>query len=94
MKLCVCTALSVCLLAAACSGEPGEHAYYAACTNGIAAADHELESARAAGIGDSVKWTKAASMIGAAKVQQTFEEYQNCAVKARQAQTYLREMRG
>lgn len=94
MKIPVCTALLLALAVAACSGEPGERSYKAECANGLATADHELESARAAGFGDSVKWTKAASLIGAAKVQQTFEEYQNCTVKTRQARSYLREMRG
>ncbi len=43
---------------------------------------------------NSVRWTKAASLIGAARVQETFGEYQNCVIKVRDARGYLRELRG
>ena len=46
----------------------------------------------ARGLTGSVQWTKAASLLAAAKVQQQFEEYQNCVIKVREARGYLREI--
>ena len=85
--------LCLALLPAACTGEAGEASLGPACTDGLALAERELEAARADGFGESVKWTKAASLIGAARVQEGFEEYQNCVIKVREARGYLREVR-
>lgn len=93
MKIQIGAALCLALLAPACSGERGEASLGPACADGLAAAESELRTAGADGFGDSVKWTKAASLIAAARVQETFEEYQNCVIKVRQARGYLRELR-
>jgi hypothetical protein len=85
--------LCLAILGAACSGEPGEASLGPACADGLAAAEFELEDARARGLGESVKWTKAATLIAAARVQEGFEEYRNCVVKVRDARAYLREVR-
>ena len=74
---------------AGCTGEYGERGYQSACRQELRAGNQELSSARAQGLSDSVAWTKAASLLGAAKVQQQFEEYQNCTIKAREARRYL-----
>ncbi len=81
--------LPLAFLAAACSGEPGEAALGPACAEGLLAAEQDLQAARAQGLGDSVNWTRAASLIGAARVQQGFGEYENCVLKTRDARAYL-----
>lgn len=73
----------------ACTGEAGERDLAAACRYQLDQAGRELSHAKAQGFGDSVAWSKAASLLAAAKVQQTFEEYQNCLEKSRQARQYL-----
>jgi hypothetical protein len=86
--------LSLALLGAACSGEPGEASLGPGCADGLAAAERELETARAQGFGESVAWTRAATLIGAARVQQGFGEYENCVLKAREARAHLGQVRG
>ncbi len=85
--------LCLALLGTACTGEPGEASLGPACAGGLAMAERELEVARADGFGESVKWTQAASLIGAARIQEGFGEYQNCVVKVRDARAFLREVR-
>ena len=74
---------------AGCTGEYGERGYAPACRQELRAGNQELRYAKAQGLSDSVAWTKAASLLGAAKVQEQFEEYQNCLIKAREARRYL-----
>ena len=87
------TWLAAALLVGACGGEPGEASLAPACSGGLSQAEAELNDAKARGVGGAVRWTKAASLIGAARVQETFEEYQNCVVKVREARAYIRDMR-
>lgn len=86
--------ISLALVAAGCSGEPGEAALGPNCAEGLAAAERELDTARAQGFGESMAWTRAASLIGAARVQQGFGEYENCVIKAREARVHLRQVGG
>ena len=81
------------LLGTACTGEPGEASLGPACSDGLAMAERELDTARADGFGESVKWAKAASLIATARLQEGFEEYRNCVVKVRDARAYLRSVR-
>ena len=53
-----------------------------------------MNQAEADGFSGALTWSKAASLLGAAKIQQQFEEYQNCVLKVQKARRYLREMRG
>lgn len=85
--------LCLALIGTACSGEPGESSLGPACSDGLAVAEQELERARADGFGESVKWTRAGSLIGAARVQEGFGEYQNCVIKVREARALLRQVR-
>lgn len=90
-----CAAIAMCTLGilAACGGEPGESSLAPACSGGLAQAEQELRSAEAKGLSSSVRWTKAATLIGAARVQEQFEEYQNCVIKVRDARAYLRGLK-
>jgi hypothetical protein len=86
--------LALALVGAARSGEPGEVSLGPRCADGLATAERELDTARAQGFGESVAYTKAASLIGAARIQQGFGEYENCVLKTRDARAYLRQLRG
>lgn len=86
------SAVLVIIALTACSGEPGEASLGPACANGLVQADRELRAAEAKGLSGTVKWTKAAALLGAAKVQEQFEEYQNCVIKVRNARAYLRDL--
>lgn len=86
------TCLASILLIAACTGEPGERNLGPACSNGLDQAERELGRAKANGVGDAVRWSKAAGLIAAARVQEGFEEYQNCVIKVREARAYIRAM--
>lgn len=77
------------LLLAACSAESGDRGLAGHCQTSIAAAESALSRAKASGLGSSVRWGAAASLIGAAKVQEQFGEYQNCVNKTTRAQQQL-----
>lgn len=79
---------------ASCTQDRGDIGLRSQCENGLDAGYRELNQAKSDGFGGAVKWTKAATLLGTAKVQQQFEEYQNCALKVHKARQYLREMRG
>lgn len=74
---------------AACSAEPGDRGLAAHCQASIDAGYRALTQAKAKGVGDSVLWGKAATLLSAAKVQEQFGEYQNCVNKAKRAQVHL-----
>lgn len=81
-------------LVTACSQERGDIGLGPTCAAELDAGYRDLNRAEADGLSGTVRWTKAASLLGAAKVQQQFEEYQNCVIKARKARQYLSENRG
>lgn len=82
------------VLLSACSQERGDVGMGPACAAGLDAANRDLEQAKVDGLSGSVKWSKAASLLAAAKVQEQFEEYQNCVQKVGKARQYLSELRG
>ncbi len=82
-------AASLAGLLAACA-EPGEYAYSGRCEAGLRSGTAALKRAEADGLSESAGLTKAAALLGAARVQSEFEEYQNCALKAERAQEILR----
>ena len=60
-----------------------------ACESNLSAAESALGRAKADKIIKAVDWAKAAALIGAARTQQQFSEYQNCYVKAKKAREIL-----
>jgi hypothetical protein len=60
------------------------------CKAGLAAGNKELDAARLKSPAGSVYITKAASLLGAAKVQQEFGKYTNCVNKVKRARYHLR----
>lgn len=87
----VSVALTLALIGG-CTGDPADRGLGPACAAGLESANSALGKAKAAGLADSVSYGKAASLIGAAKVQQQFSEYQNCVIKTREARRLLREI--
>ena len=84
---------AILLFLQACTGDSADLGLGPACAGGLDAGYNELRQAEVAGFGGSVKWTRAASLLGAARVQETFGEYQNCVIKVRDARRLLREIR-
>lgn len=80
-------------LVSACNPRPISSAQRAQCANGLDAGYRELERARMRGLGGTVALTKAASLLGAAKVQQQFDKYPNCINKVKRARIYIRNAR-
>ena len=65
----------------------------AACENGLKRANHELDLAKAQGLGGAWEITKAATLLTGAKVQQEFGKYPNCADKVRRARAFIARSR-
>lgn len=59
------------------------------CHSNLSTASIELEQAKTSGYGRSVSWTKAASLLTAAKVQQQFAKYPTCINKSARALYYI-----
>lgn len=64
-----------------------------ACANELDSAWSNLSLAKAEGFAGTVSYSKALTLITAAKTQQQFEAYAGCTRKARKAQFYIRESR-
>ncbi|HUS56244.1 MAG TPA: hypothetical protein VMY41_19825 [Thermohalobaculum sp.] len=76
-------------LLAACSQEPGDVGRAGQCANGLDAGYRELNHAEVNGLSGTVAWSKAASLLAAAKIQQQVNEFENCVIKTRKAREYL-----
>lgn len=75
----------------ACPGPPKNSALAEQCANGLEVAYQELDFAKAKGFGGSVDWTKAATLLSAASVQQEFAKYPNCVDKVKRARYYIEQ---
>ncbi|GIZ11914.1 hypothetical protein [Pseudomonas sp. NCCP-436] len=89
MKLWICFPL----LAVALSGCAGKTLYRETCANQLDAAWKELSIAEAEGFAGTVSYSKALSLLTAAKTQQQFEAYEGCTSKSERARFYIRESR-
>lgn len=88
-KLCIVLPL----LALALVGCAGKTQNRDGCAHALDAAWRELDIARAEGFAGTVSYSKALSLITAAKTQQQFEAYNGCVDKAGRARFYIRESR-
>ncbi len=75
----------------ACAGQPSNPSVANKCEKGLAIAYKEFEAAKSKGFGGSVAMVKASSLLGAAKIQQQFGKYPNCANKAKRARYYINQ---
>ncbi|WP_339490620.1 hypothetical protein [Pseudomonas sp. EL_65y_Pfl2_R95] len=89
MKALICLPLVV-LLLAGCSGKTVNRD---ACGNQLDTAWKELDLAKAEGFAGTVSYSKALSLLTAAKTQQQFEAYEGCSSKAQKARFYIGESR-
>ena len=85
--------ISVALFAVALGGCAAKTSYRDSCANHLEAAWKELDIAKVEGFAGSVSYSKAVSLLTAAKTQQQFEAFQGCADKAKKARFYIRESR-
>lgn len=74
----------------ACAGNPNSPIALQ-CEHGLKAAYHELDIAKAKGFDGTVEYTKAAALLGAAKIQNEFGKYPNCIDKVRRAREYIKK---
>ncbi|UFH50821.1 hypothetical protein [Pseudomonas sp. KNUC1026] len=81
------------LIAVVLSGCAARTEYRASCGTQLDAAWHELDLAKAEGFAGTVSYSKALSLLTAAKTQQQFEKYEGCSEKAEKARFYIRESR-
>ncbi len=78
------------LSAAGCAARPA-NGMDVKCSKGLKVAYRELNLAEAKGFSGTVAWSKAASLLTAAKVQQQFEKWPNCIDKVRRARYYIKQ---
>ena len=82
---------------AGCSSSPTKPAEDLAlakqCDKSLDAGYKELNFSNASGFGGSWEYTKAASLLGAAKVQSGFGSYNGCIEKVKTARIYIKESR-
>jgi hypothetical protein len=81
------------LLLVALTGCAGKTLYRETCANQLDAAWKELSIAEAEGLAGTVSYSKALSLLTAAKTQQQFEAYEGCTSKSERARFYIRESR-
>lgn len=60
------------------------------CAGLLGVANKELDAARAKGLAGSVYVSRAAGLLGEAKVQQQFAKYRNCVNKAKRARVLIK----
>jgi len=80
------------LMLAGCAGNPVS-SEAEQCRKGLEVAYQELDFAKSEGLGAKWEYTKAAALLGAAKVQEEFGKYPNCVIKVKRARQYIQRAR-
>jgi len=75
-------------LVVGCAGNPNS-SIALQCESGLEIAYKELDLAKAKGFSGTVEYTKAASLLGAAQIQNEFGKYPNCIDKVDRARAYI-----
>lgn len=73
-----------------CSGSPNS-SIAKQCDAGLTIAHKELDYAKAKGFSGTVEYTKAVSLLAAAKIQSEFGKYPNCIDKVKRARAYIKK---
>lgn len=92
MRSVVIATLALSVVVAGCAGNPNS-SLARQCENGLTVAYQELDFAQAKGFGGTVEYTKAASLLSAAKIQSEFGKYPNCIDKVQRARAYIAKSR-
>lgn len=79
------------ILLGGCAGAPQNPQLAHQCEQDLHSAFQELDQANAKGFGGTVSWTKAATLLSSAKVQQQFDKFPNCINKIKRARFYIKE---
>ncbi len=74
-----------------CAGAPPNRQLANQCEQGLYSAFQELDQAKAKGFGGTVSWTKAATLLVRAKIQEQFEKFLNGIEKVKRARFYIQE---
>ncbi len=74
-----------------CAGTPHNPQLANQCHQGLHSAFQELDQAKAEGFSGMVSWTKAATLLSTAKLQQQFDKFPNCINKVKRARFYIKE---
>ncbi|BAN47972.1 hypothetical protein [Metapseudomonas resinovorans] len=85
--------ISLPLIALLLAGCAAKTAYRDSCATELDAAWKELDMAKAEGFSGAVSYSKALSLLTAAKTEQQFEGFEGCTSKAEKARFYIRESR-
>ncbi len=73
-----------------CAGNPNS-SLAKQCDTGLSVAYKELDYANSNGFDGTLEYTKAASLLGAAKIQSEFGKYPNCIDKINRARAYIKK---
>ena len=92
MKYTILVLSALVVTIAGCAGNPNSP-IAKQCENGLSVAYEELDFAKSKGFGGTVEYTKAASLLGAAKIQSEFGKYPNCIDKVNRARAYIKKSR-
>ncbi len=92
MKYTILVLSALVVTIAGCAGNPNS-SIAKQCENGLSVAYEELDFAKSKGFGGTVEYTKAASLLGAAKIQSEFGKYPNCIDKVNRARAYIKKSR-
>lgn len=90
MKFQFASALIISTLLIGCAGK---QTYRDVCKREIDAAWQELDVMASSGFSGSVSYTKAFSLLTAAKTMQTVENYDNCVDQSKKARYYMNQAR-
>ncbi|MCY1421588.1 hypothetical protein D9M71_372480 [compost metagenome] len=85
--------ISLPLMALLLVGCAAKTAHRDSCATELDAAWKELDLAKVEGFSGTVSYSKALSLLTAAKTQQQFEGFEGCTQKAEKARFYIRESR-
>jgi len=86
----IATLVNLSLILGACAGKTD---FRAACASEVEVAWSELSIAKAEGFSGTVSYTKALSLITAARTMQTVENFDACYNQAKDARFYIRQSR-
>ena len=87
------SALLLVLVSLSLAGCSAKVSHRSSCASQLDAAWQELDIAKVEGFAGSVSYSKALTLLTAAKTQQQFEGYRGCTQKAQKARFYIRESR-
>lgn len=87
------TCLTLIVITSTLTACAGKTQYRSACDKEVDAAWSELSIAKAEGFSGTVSYTKAFSLITAARAKQTVENFDGCYNSAKDARFYIRESR-